>query len=89
MFLAAYRRDDSEALEGYRILLQEARVNLQAGRERIQLHQKSHNCSEAIRFGEDFERNRPVNLIGLSRCAGGHGIPEVSQLHDQGGAFQA
>lgn len=55
MFLAAYKRDDSEALEGYRSLLQEARVNLQAGRERIQLHQKSHNCTEAIRFGEDFE----------------------------------
>jgi hypothetical protein len=56
IFLAAYRRNDTEALEGYRNLLQEAKFNLQAGRERLQRHQKSHNCSEAIRFGEDFEQ---------------------------------
>jgi hypothetical protein len=56
MFLAAYRRNDTEALEGYRNLLREAELSLQAGRERLQRHQKSHNCSAAIRFGEDFRR---------------------------------
>jgi hypothetical protein len=54
MFLAAYRRNDTEALDGYRDLLQEAKLNLETGRERLQRHQKSHNCSEAISFEEDF-----------------------------------
>jgi hypothetical protein len=55
MFLAAYRRDDAEALEGYRNLLQEAKFDLHAERWRFQRHQKAHNCPEAIKFGDDFE----------------------------------
>ena len=48
MFLSAYRRNNPEAIEGYRSLLQETNVKLQAARKRFQNHQASHNCSEVI-----------------------------------------
>jgi hypothetical protein len=54
IFLAAYRRNDNETLEGHRSLLHEAKVTLRAARERFKEHQKSHNCSHAINFGEDL-----------------------------------
>lgn len=52
MFLAAYRRNDAEAMLGYRELLQDAKVKLANNRERFQEHQELHSCSEAINFGE-------------------------------------
>lgn len=54
VFLAAYRRNDKESLEGRRALLVAAKFKLQAARTRFKEHQKSHHCSEAIRFGDDL-----------------------------------
>jgi hypothetical protein len=54
MFLAAYRRNDEESLEGHRSLLMAAKLKLQAARTLFKEHQKNHTCSEAIRFGDDF-----------------------------------
>jgi len=54
VLLAAYRRNDEESLEGQRSLLVAAKFELQAARTRFKEHQKTHKCSEAIRFGDDF-----------------------------------
>lgn len=53
IFLAAYRRNDGEAMEGYRSLLHEAKFRLQAARGRFLDHQVSHRCCQAIQFGDD------------------------------------
>jgi hypothetical protein len=57
MFLSAYRRNNPEAMEGYRSLLQETKFKLQAARKRFQNHQKAHDCSEVIRFEDDLRRD--------------------------------
>lgn len=67
-------RSHPEALEGYRSLTQEAKMNLEYGRARFRSHQQAHSCSEAMRFADDF------SLCGIY----GHGLAEVSQLHNQG-----
>jgi hypothetical protein len=54
MFISACRRNNPEAIEGYRSLLQEAKCTLQSARKRYQDHQNSHNCSETIHF-EDYD----------------------------------
>jgi hypothetical protein len=48
MFLAAYRRSDTEAMEGYRGVLQESKLKVQSARARFQDHQQAHNCSEVV-----------------------------------------
>ena len=53
MFLAVYRRNDREGIEGYRALVRQAKQQLQAARSRFQDHQKSHNCCDVIHFEED------------------------------------
>jgi hypothetical protein len=53
MLLAAFRRDDPESIEGYRGLVQEARLKLQDARQRFQGHQKFHKCCGTIHFEED------------------------------------
>jgi len=52
MFLAAFRSDDREGIEGYRGMVREAKLKLQAARTRFQDHQKAHNCCETIHFEE-------------------------------------
>jgi hypothetical protein len=52
MSIAASRRDDPGATEGYRGLSREARLTLQVARGRLQEHQKAHNCFEAVHFDD-------------------------------------
>ena len=54
MFLAAYRRNDSEAMAAYSGLLHEAKVEVQAARGRFQDHQEVHKCSEVIHLEDSF-----------------------------------
>jgi hypothetical protein len=53
MFLAAFRRTDPQATEGYCGLLREAKVKLAADRRRFQEHQKVHECCESISFQDN------------------------------------
>lgn len=57
MLLAAYRRNDPEALGVYRSLLDEAKFKLHAAAARFREHQQTHNCSEVIRLEDDFAGN--------------------------------
>ena len=57
MFLAAYRRNDPEALGVYRRLLQETKLKLHAAGTRFRDHQQVHNCSEVIRLEDDLTSN--------------------------------
>ena len=66
-------RNDPEALESYRRLVQEAKWNLNYSRERLQRHQESHSCSESMRFSDELSLRRVYR----------HGLAEVSQLHNQ------
>jgi hypothetical protein len=54
IFLAAYRRNDSEAMEAYRGLLREAKLRIQAARNAFQDHQKVHHCSDVIHLKNDW-----------------------------------
>jgi hypothetical protein len=56
MFLAAFRRDDPEAKEGYRVLLREAKLRLEAARGRFQDHQLAHHCCETIHFEDSSKQ---------------------------------
>jgi hypothetical protein len=53
MLLAARRGNDAAAAEGYRALLQEDKLKLQAARGRLRDHQKAH-CPGALRFEGDL-----------------------------------
>ena len=53
MFLAACRKNDPEGMEGYRSLLREVKLKVQASRGRFQELQKVHNCFEIIHFEDD------------------------------------
>jgi hypothetical protein len=53
MLLAAHRTEDSESIEAYRGLLNEAKLKLKSARARFQEHQKVHNCSEVIHLEDD------------------------------------
>jgi hypothetical protein len=50
MLLAAFRREDSEAIQSYRGLLQEVKSKVDIARERFLNHQTAHSCSQAIHF---------------------------------------
>jgi len=52
MLLAAYRAKDAEVIDGYRLLVREAKVKLGAAREQFQTHQRTHRCCEVIRLEE-------------------------------------
>ncbi len=51
-FISAYRAGDTEATESYWGLWNETRLKLRAARDDFQAHQRSHGCSEAVRFDE-------------------------------------
>jgi hypothetical protein len=53
VFLAASRRTDPQATEGYCGLFREAKVKLEAARRRFQEHPKTHECCESISFQDD------------------------------------
>ncbi len=53
MFLAAFRSDDPEGIEGTRGLVHEARLKIQAARGRFQDHQKAHNCCRIIQLEDE------------------------------------
>ncbi len=57
MFLAARRTNDPEAVEGYRDLLQAAKLKLQTARGRLKDHQEIHNCCISIRL-EDYPNDK-------------------------------
>jgi hypothetical protein len=57
MYISACRRNDSEAVEGYGSLLEDAKFKMHSARKQFQEHQNTHNCSEVIRFDIDLKRN--------------------------------
>jgi hypothetical protein len=51
-FLSAYRNGDKVAAESYWDLWNEVRLKMRTARDSFQSHQRSHGCSEALRFDD-------------------------------------